>query len=318
MTVGSLFMGKLDEAQDILRQFGLPQAQQNEMAALTLLALAGLGQRDPWRRATRRSMRITKDIMAFMAKQYRRRYAPNTRETVRRQVLHQFCQARLAEYNPDNPNLPTNSPGAHYALTEAALNAIRLFGTLAWDDALSGFRREHGSLIEVYQHPRMSQTVPVRLSDGRVVKLSPGKHNQLQAAVVEKFAPRFTPGAKLMYLGDTAKKAFIFEVEQLQSFGLWTSDHDKLPDVILYDQGRQCLVLIEVVTSHGPVSPKRYVELETLLKDSPVKRMYVTAFQDFRGFKQKLREIAWDTEVWIAEVPDHLIHFNGDRFLSSG
>ena len=25
--------------------------------------------------------------------------------------------------------------------------------------------------------------------------------------------------------------------------------------------------------------------------------------------------INWDTEVWIAELPEHMIHLNGDQFM---
>ena len=93
------------EARIILKDLGLPQAQQNEISALTLLALCGVTEVGSWKKAQRSSLKVTKGIMAFMAKQYNRRYAPNKRETVRRQVLHQFVQARLADYNPDNPLL---------------------------------------------------------------------------------------------------------------------------------------------------------------------------------------------------------------------
>ena len=69
--------------------------------------------------------------------------------------------------------------------------------------------------------------------------------------------------------------------------------------------------LIEAVTSHGPVSPKRYYELEKMLSHVPATRVYVSAFPNFKEFKTHITDIAWETEVWISDVPDHLIHFNG-------
>lgn len=75
------------------------------------------------------------------------------------------------------------------------------------------------------------------------------------------------------------------------------------------------LFLIEAVTSHGPVSPKRLLELEAFLKDCKVGKVYVTAFPDMAEFKKHSGNIAWETEVWLMEVPDHMIHFNGDRFM---
>ncbi|MBI1802540.1 MAG: restriction endonuclease, partial [Chloroflexi bacterium] len=118
-------MSKIEEAQTILRALGLPPAKQNEMSALILLALCGTRPGDSWYQARRQSLTVTKGIMAFVEKEYRRSYAPNTRETFRRQVLHQFVQARIADYNPDAPNLPTNSPRAHYAISPVALKAIK-------------------------------------------------------------------------------------------------------------------------------------------------------------------------------------------------
>lgn len=101
-------MRKIQEAQKILKSLGLPPAQQNEMSALTLLALCNLGKNDPWTNAQKKSTTVSKGIMNFVKDKYGRRYAANTRETFRRQVLHQFVQARIADYNPDNPSLPTS------------------------------------------------------------------------------------------------------------------------------------------------------------------------------------------------------------------
>lgn len=310
-----LLMAKIEEAQEILKALGLPVPQQNEMAALTLLALCGLRPDDAWNKARRRSLTITKGIMSFVAKEYGRSYAPNTRETFRRQVLHQFVQTRIADYNPDEPNLPTNSPRAHYALTRAALAAIQAYGTPDWRDASRLFVEKQGSLLTVYQKRRYVARVPVRLPEGTTLELSPGRHNEVQAAVVQEFAPRFAPGARLLYLGDTAKKSLHMDPGRLAALGIFVSDHDKLPDVILHDEKCNWLFLVEVVTSHGPVTPKRVVELEAKFAACKAGLVFVSAFPDFAEFRKHLKEIAWETEVWIADTPDHLIHFNGDRFL---
>ena len=111
-------MIKIEEAQEILKALGLPIAQQNEMSALTLLALCNTKEVDSWAKASRQSLGVTKGIMSFVAENYGKPYAPNTRETFRRQVLHQFVQGRIADYNPDEPDLPVNSPRAHYAISE--------------------------------------------------------------------------------------------------------------------------------------------------------------------------------------------------------
>jgi len=307
-------MGKVEQAQEILKTLGLPQAQRNEISALTLLVLAQLSEETPWRQARRQSLRIH-DILIAIKDRYGREYAENTRETVRRQVIHQFEQAGLVVRNPDNPALPTNSPRTHYALSDAAIRTIRAYQSKGWQQAVQSFLETQGALLEIYQKGREQQKVPLRLASGEEYHLSPGEHNELQAAVVEEFGPRFAPGARLLYLGDAENKTLIFDKTGLDELSIPVSSHDKLPDIVFYDESRNWLFLIEAVTSHGPISPKRHFELEEMLKECSAGRVYVSAFPDFATFKNFLTEVAWETEVWLAEMPEHLIHFNGDRFL---
>lgn len=308
-------MSKIKEAQTILCELGLPKAQQNEMSALTLLALCGIIENTNWKDAQRTSLHVTKGIMAFMAKNYGRSYAPNTRETVRRQVLHQFVQAGIADYNPDAPSLPVNSPKAHYAVSKYVLEVIKTFNTKKWPKALAQFKQDIGELTKKYVKDRELSMIPLKLSDGSEVKLSPGKHNQLQTAIIQKFAARFAKGASLLYLGDTAKKNLHIDLKKLNELKIPINQHSKLPDVIIYDEKKKWLYLIEAVTSHGPVTPKRIIELESLLKNCLVGKIYVSAFPDFNEFKRYMNSLAWETEVWLIEHPDHMIHFNGNKFL---
>ena len=308
-------MSKLQETQEILQALGLPPAQYNEMAALAFLALCGIKETDSWLSATRESLGVTKGIMSFVNDNYGKSYAPNTRETFRRQVMHQFVQARVADYNPDAPDLPVNSPRAHYALTKDILKVVKAYKTTKWKAAVKEFTNKVGKLSEVYLKERELIQIPVKLSDGTVLQLSAGKHNEVQVAIVEQFAPRFANGGMLLYLGDTAKKDLYVDEKTLKELGIPIDQHSKLPDVVVFDSSRNWLFLIEAVTSHGPVSPKRIVELEAFLKDCKVGKVYVTAFPDMTEFKKHSTNIAWETEVWLMEVPDHMIHFNGDRFM---
>jgi len=308
-------MSKLNEAKKILKELGLPTQQQNEISAYTLLALCGIKSRGDWSKATRKSLKVTKGVMAFVLEAYKKEYAPNTRETFRRQVLHQFVQAQIAESNPDNPQLPVNSPNAHYALTHSALEAIKLFGTKNWNKAAEKFKAGAGDLSKRYRKERKQNLIPIKLSNGKILKLSPGKHNEVQAAVVHEFAPRFSKNGQVIYLGDTANKDLHFDKDILKSLGIPIDEHSKLPDVVIYDHVRNWLFLVEAVTSHGPVSPKRLIELEEFLKNCKAGKIYVSAFPDFSEFKKHSANIAWETEVWVVESPDHMIHFNGDRFM---
>lgn len=305
---------KIFEAQQVLKELGLPPAQQNEIAALTLLTLAQLSEETPWKEGKRQSLRIH-DILREIKERYGRSYAENTRETIRRQVIHQFEQAGLVERNPDEPTLPTNSPRTHYALSDVAIQALRRYEDSDWSDAVQGFRDRQGTLLELYRKRREHHKVPLQLADGSNVYLSPGKHNELQVSVIEEFGPRFLPGARLLYLGDTANKALILDEESLTKLGVALPSHEKLSDIVLYDEENNWLALIEVVTSHGPISPKRQLELSSIYRDCSANLIYVTVFPDFATFKTFAADIAWETEVWIAERPTHMIHYNGDRFF---
>ncbi|MBQ7254271.1 MAG: restriction endonuclease [Bacteroidales bacterium] len=309
-------MSKITEAQEILRALGLPSAQQNEMSALTLLALCSIKEDTPWEKATRTSQRITKEIMAFVNEHYKQDapYAPNTREIFRRQVLHQFIQAGVANYNPDDPSLPVNSPKAHYAITEEALEVAQAYGTKNWDSLTQLFAVKFIILRDRYAAERDMHRIPLVI-DGNEYYLSPGVHNEVQAAVVEEFAPRFAPGGKLLYIGDTEDKDLYVNASGLEALNLPITEHSKLPDIVISDEKRGWLFLVEVVTSHGPVSAKRVVELEEFTKDCPFGIVYVTAFPNAREFKKHVDDIAWETEVWLSDTPDHMIHFNGDRFI---
>lgn len=309
-------MSKITEAQEILKALGLPTAQQNEMSALVLLALCSIKEDTPWAKAKRASQRITKEIMAFVNDNYKAEspYAPNTRETFRRQVLHQFVQASVVNYNPDDPTLPVNSPKAHYAITPEALTVVQGYGKAEWKNKVEKFAQETTMLREKYAAERDLHRIPL-IIEGNEYYLSPGAHNEVQSAVVEEFAPRFAPGGKLLYIGDAEDKDLYVNTAGLEALKLPITEHSKLPDIVISDEKRGWLFLIEVVTSHGPVSAKRVVELEEFTKDCPYGIVYVTAFPNAKEFKKHVDDIAWETEVWLSDTPDHMIHFNGDRFI---
>ena len=307
-------MSKVDEALDVLTSLGLPRSQRNERSALTLLALASIGPHTSWKKVSRPLVRIW-DIMGFMREQYDKDYAANSRETIRRQTIHQFEQARIVNRNPDNPSRPTNSGKTVYQLTDDVVPLLKAYKTPAFDGQLRSFIARFSSLQEAYRRSREGLKVPLTLPDGSVVYLSPGEHNVLQVAIVEELGPRFAPSAVVLYVGDTALKHVVYAEPELKKIGVPITEHDKLPDVVLYRRDKNWLYLVEAVTSHGPVSSKRHRELEKMLARCTAERVYITAFLDIHGFRRYAADIAWETEVWIADNPDHMIHFNGPRFL---
>lgn len=308
-------MNKIEEAQIILKDLGLPKMQQNEISAITLLALCNNKEKDKWKDAEKISLGVSKGIMKFSSEYYNRDYAPNSRESFRRNVLHQFVQGRIADYNPDIPDLPVNSSRAHYAISKKVLEVIKTYGTKEWKAKAIEFRASVGDLSKKYAKNKAVNRVPVKLPSGKILKLSPGKHNVVQSAIVEQFLPEFASGSELLYLGDTEQKDLFSDNKTMKEIGIPIDQHSKLPDVVLYHREKNWLYLIEAVTSHGPVSPKRMVELEEMLVNCDAGKIYVTAFPDFTEFKKWSKKIAWETEIWIAEMPSHMIHFNGDKFM---
>ena len=304
----------LTEANQILISLGLPRAQQNARSALCLLALLNLTPRKKWARAENPLMGIT-PIMDWAREHYRKEYAPNTRETFRRQTMHQFVDAGIAVYNPDVPDRPVNSPKAVYQIEPVTLELLRSFGTKAWHDKLTNYLSRRETLVAKYAKERQQNRIPVQIAKNKKITLSPGEHSELIRLIIEDFGPRFAPGSVLIYAGDTGDKWGYFDAPLLTGLGINVYSHGKMPDVVLYYADRNWLVLVEAVTSHGPVDGKRHSELAQLFVGAKAGLVYVTAFPNRAVMSRYLGEIAWETEVWVANAPSHLIHFDGERFL---
>ena len=305
---------KVREAIDVLAQFGLPRAQLNERTAYCLLALLNLTEEKQWTKATDPLVGIT-PMMDFARNNYGADYAPNTRETFRRFSMHQMVQAGIVLYNPDMPDRPTNSPKAVYQISPAALQVVKAYKTRTWSRKLAAFKKSVSTLVEQYAQERQMDMVQVRVRDGQAVSLSPGKHNDLIRLIIEDMAPRFLPGATLVYIGDTGDKWGFFDKELAAQLGLNVEEHGKMPDVVLWYEAQKWLVLVESVTSHGPVDSKRHIELKTLFASASADTVYISAFPDKRTFARFASDVAWETEVWVADNPTHMVHFNGSRFL---
>lgn len=305
---------RIDEAIVVLKALGFPRDQVNERSALVLLGLLDLKPFDPWTAAVN-PLRGTTPVMDFAAEHYGKRYAANTRETVRRHTLHQFVDAGLAEANPDEPERPTNSPKFVYRIETGALELLRTFGTADWEKNLKVYLSSIETLKTRYAQAREVAKVPLKLAEGKTINLSPGGQNLLIKEIVDEFAPRFVPAGEPIYVGDTGEKFAYFDEDALGKLSVRIEAHGKMPDVIIYDHKRNWLVLIEAVTSHGPVNPKRRSELQKLFRDSKAGLVLVTAFLTRKAMTTYLNDISWETEVWVAEEPGHLIHFNGERFL---
>ena len=302
-------MKKIDEARQILKLLEVTDKQQSNLCCYILIAMAGLAEKSNWSAATNEWIRIH-DIIEFISANYGVAYAENPRETFRKQAIHHFRNAAFIEDN----GKATNSPNYRYRLTDEMLALLKNYNTEMWESEVKRFTTEHETLKNFYSCKRKMLKIPVSINDDYLT-LSPGKHNELQKAIIEEFASRFAPNAKCLYVGDTIEKDLVKDVETLSKLGFEITLHDKMPDVVLYVEEKGWLYFIEAVTSVGPMSPKRIKEIEDMTANVDVGKIYVTAFLDFKTFKKFSEELAWETEVWIADMPDHMIHLNGDKFL---
>lgn len=302
-------MNKLEQAKDILEKIGMPKAQQADLCAYTLLALLNIKEKSKWNTATNEYIRIH-DIMEFIKQNYGVAYAENSRETFRKQAMHHFRIAALIEDNLK----ATNSPNYRYRITIEALNLIKKYGTKDWNKELAKYLKNHEKLISIYENKRNLTKIPVKIN-GENFEFSTGKHNELQKAIIEEFAPRFAQNSIVLYVGDTKDKDLYKDVESLEKLKISMGDHEKLPDVILYQKEKKWIYFIEAVTSVGPISPKRIVEITDMTRNCKLGKIYVTAFIDMKTFKKFTEQLAWETEVWLSEMPDHMIHLNGDKFM---
>lgn len=302
-----------DTVNDELLKFAViisqSKQQQADICCYVILAMAGIKPEMPWNEATNEWIRIH-DIIQFANTYYGTSYAENSRETFRKQALHRFRTAALVEDN----GKATNSPNYRYRLTDETLQLIKNINSNALDAAMSRFLKYHDKLVDMYASKKKMTMMPVKIN-GDDFKFSAGKHNELQKAIIEEFAPRFAPNAECLYVGDTIEKDLVKNVEKLSELGFEITLHDKMPDVVLYREDKNWIYFVESVTSVGPMDPKRILEIEELTKNVSAGKIYVTSFLDFKTYKKFAEELAWETEVWIAEMPEHMIHLNGDKFM---
>ena len=236
-------------------------------------------------------------------------------DEIRRRCVKFLVEAGVALKDPDNPTRAPNSPATGYALSEHFVALLHAHGTPEWAARLDGFKALAGSLREKFRQERAMELVPVTLPDGTALELSPGAHNKLPADIIREFLPRYAPGGEVIYVADALERQLHKDDALMEEVGLFALDHRQLPDVIVFDRPNKWVLVIEAVASSGHLSSLRVVELKRLLKVCKFPQVFVTAFPDYTVFGRFAADIAWETEVWIATHPTHLIHYNGKRYL---
>ena len=309
-----------EEAKRLLKLFEFDEKRTNDMAARTLLSLLNLREGDTWDQATNNRIGV-RGLMDWMRNNLDFPIAENSRETIRREVLHLFVAAAFCEHNDDDPNRATNSSKNVYRVSPNALSVIRMYSG-SNDDTSSEFRialEEYlayaPSLVELQREERKIHKIPVRMPSNEIAYINPGGQNKLIKSMVEEFCPRFAPGGQVLYIGDADSKTSNYNEELLSSLGINLDMHGKMPDLVVYQKDKNWLFLMEAVTTHGPVNPLRKKDLESLFGGSKAGIVYVSCFPNRQVLRSHLMDIAWETEVWLESDPTHMIHFNGSRFM---
>ena len=259
----------------------------------------------------------TRDIISFENENYGEHISPGSYDDIRRKDLKLLIEAGIVINSSSKENLATNNPSRGYALSKSFVELLYSYGSEEWDMRLSEYLKEAKSLKEELECRRNLMKVPVTLPGGKRISLSYGAHNDLQKEIIETFLPLFGFGAEVLYVGDTTDKFLHLDEKALKEINFFVLEHDELPDVVAYSHEKNLLYLIEAYHSTGEWNEIRVRKVKRKLKESGCTAdvVFFTAFETKNAFKQKAKDIAWETEVWIAESPEHLVHFNGYKFL---
>lgn len=257
----------------------------------------------------------TREIISFENDNFGEHISSGSYDDIRRHDLTLPLVLGLVISSSSLEKQATNNPMRGYALSPLFASLVRQHGQPTWEGALQMFRENSGFQNKIIEKKNKLEEVQVTLPSNEILKLTPGGHNELQKAVVEVFLRKFGMGAQVLYIGDTKSKYLYKKSDILNGIHFFDLKHDMLPDIVAYSKDMNVVFLIEAVYSSGPMSEARVAKLRELLKECPCEKIFVTAFLNKKKFQSMVSEIAWESEVWIADSPDHMIHFNGSRFL---
>lgn len=310
----------IKEAIEILKLVGIPVQEKSarglEKMAMAFLAVAGISKSWKEAKGQKDNRHIkTRDIITFINENFEEKISLGSYDDIRRKDLKLLVLAKLILNSADNPSAAQNDPTRGYTLDNEFKDLIILFGKQDWELNLKLFNKNRPQISEILEANRIIPKIKVTLPSGITLDFSKGKHNQLQKEIIDEFLPRFGFGAEVLYVGDASKKLLFVQKDKLKQIGFFEINHDLLPDIVAYNRERNWLFLIEAYHSSGPMSAERIFELKQALLNCAADLIFVTAFISKSTFKKYVNLIGWESEVWTADAPDHLIHFNGDKFL---
>jgi type II restriction enzyme len=304
----------------ILKSFGVPveklSHRRAERMAMAFLAVADVKKIEDFSKAKdlndKRSIK-TRDIINYVNGAFGEDISSGSYDDIRRKDLRLLVLGSIVLNTKQNAARNDSTRG--YALNPKFAFFLKSYGNPDWDKQVKKLIATTGSVKDVLTSERKIEQIPIIFPDGKKLTFSPGEHNLLQKAVIEDFLPRFGYGAEVLYVGDTADKFLFLDEEKIKRLNFFDIGHGELPDLLAYSAQKNWLYLIEAVHSSGPVSSIRMAELKKLTKNCTAELIFITAFLNKETFRKFTMDIAWESEVWIAENPDHMIHFNGDKFV---
>ncbi|MGY1895030.1 BsuBI/PstI family type II restriction endonuclease [Nocardia gipuzkoensis] len=307
---------KIADARRILQMMGLDKERSNERSALTLLALARVGPQSKWSLAER-VLIGTRGMIEWFRLEYAKDYQANSRETLRRSTIHQFLGAGIVISNPDDPHRSVTSPKWCYQLDASVHALLTTYEQDGFADRAKRYLAERQPTRAANVDAGEVIRKPVTLPNGVRVASGEGGHRGLVAETLTEFCGRFTPGGSVFYIGDGDVEWTYFDRTGFDAWGISKQSYRRLPAIVVYMKEKRWLILVEVCSSHGAIDDGRRQELANLFSGVAVSLFFVSAFHSRADFRRHVNNIAWNTEVWCADDPSHLISFGGGRSLAA-
>lgn len=306
----------LESIGNVLKEIGFPERNITDLTKICIAALIDKTPREgliTGKKCLHDGARIT-DIIEYANTTFEdSHYAENTRESVRKHSLKYLMDSNLIERNADDPSRPTNSGITNYTIVPQFEKLISSYSNKTEFNELKK-QFLNTEVLEVRNKIKKLKKLTqlsVTLPSGNKIILSPGEHNIIEKTIVENLFNIYAK-PELIYIGDTSNKVCDYSTnwKLCKQIGLEIDKHNKLPDVIGFDNETNRVMIWEAVASSGPVNDLRKKELDYLFKDCPFKIDYYTVFLTEKVYQKFASTICTGTSVYIIESKKHIAYSN--------
>lgn len=300
----------VDNINDILERLNFPKRHISEQTAICIMALADKTERTgllSGHRSLSDGARIH-DILNFARDVIKKRVAENTRESYRKTSLAPMMSFGVIVRHQLSPR----DPNTYYRLHPDFARILSESDNKERDKLISGFQAQHKIKERAVKSELLKGNVLIEIGDKKTFSLSPGAHSLLEKSIVEIFGHAFLRDPQVVYLGDANPKRSYQNRIVMRRLNFPINIALPLPDVILFSAEESRLVIVEAVSTSGPVNSIRLEQLQKFTK-GPRKLgyriSYISAFPSRSIFRKFVEEIAWGSSVWIENEPHNIVHF---------